>query len=402
MPGEIRHDFNKLNRLPPYVLAEVIDLMKAARRQGRDVIDLGMGNPDLPTPPHVVDKICEAARDPRNHRYSSSRGIPNLRSAICEWYARNHQVDLDPEREAIAVIGAKEGLSHFVLMTIGPGDVVLCPNPAYAIHAYSVIIAGGDLRHVPLTPDTDLIANLETAIARTWPKPKMLILSFPHNPTTTVVDRTFFERVVDFAREHDLMVLHDFAYAEVCFDGYKPPSILEVPGAKDLAIEFTSLSKSHSMAGWRVGFACGNPDMIHALARIKSYLDYGMPQAIQIGAIVALRGPQDVVRENVEEYRVRRDALVDGFGQPGEGSWKIEKPLGTMFVWARIPEPFQAMGSLDFAKKLLEEANVAVSPGIGFGEFGEGYVRFALIENRQRIRQAVRSIRRYLRQGPRA
>ncbi len=401
MAGEMRHDFHKLNRLPPYVLAEVIDLMKAARRQGRDVIDLGMGNPDLPTPPHVVDKICEAARDPRNHRYSASRGIPNLRSAICEWYARNHQVELDPEREAIAVIGAKEGLCHFVLMTIGPGDVVLCPNPAYAIHAYSVIIAGGDLRHVPLTPDTDLIANLETAIARTWPRPKMLILSFPHNPTTMVVDRAFFERVVDFARKHDLMVLHDFAYAEVCFDGYKPPSILEVPGAKDLAIEFTSLSKSHSMAGWRVGFACGNPDMIHALARIKSYLDYGMPQAIQIGGIVALRGPQDVVRENAEEYRMRRDALIDGFGKPGEGSWKIEKPLGTMFVWARIPEPFQAMGSLEFAKRLLEEANVAVSPGIGFGEFGEGHVRFSLIENRQRIRQAVRSIRRFLRQGPR-
>jgi alanine-synthesizing transaminase len=395
----MRHDFNKLNRLPPYVLAEVIDLMKAARRAGRDVIDLGMGNPDLPTPPHVVEKICEAARDPRNHRYSASRGIPNLRAAICEWYQRRHAVELDPDSEAIAVIGAKEGLSHFVLMTIGPGDVVLCPDPAYAIHAYSVIIAGGDLRHVPLTPDGDLIANLETAIARTWPKPKMLILSVPHNPTTTVVDRSFFERVVDFAREHDLMVLHDFAYAEVCFDGYQPPSILEVPGAKELAIEFTSLSKSHSMAGWRVGFACGNPEMIGALARIKSYLDYGMPQAIQIGAIVALRGPQDVVQENADEYRVRRDVLIEGLGQPGEDAWKIEKPLGTMFVWAQIPEPFRSMGSLEFAKRLLEEANVAVSPGIGFGESGEGFVRFALIENRQRIRQAVRSIRRFLREG---
>jgi alanine-synthesizing transaminase len=395
----MRHDFNKLNRLPPYVLAEVIDLMKAARRAGRDVIDLGMGNPDLPTPPHVVEKICEAARDPRNHRYSASRGIPNLRAAICEWYQRRHAVDLDPDSEAIAVIGAKEGLSHFVLMTIGPGDVVLCPDPAYAIHAYSVIIAGGDLRSVPLTPDGDLIANLETAIARTWPKPKMLILSFPHNPTTMVVDRAFFERIVEFAREHDLMVLHDFAYAEVCFDGYQPPSILEVPGAKDLAIEFTSLSKSHSMAGWRVGFACGNPEMVGALARIKSYLDYGMPQAIQIGAIVALRGPQDVVQENADEYRVRRDALIEGLGQPGEGAWKIEKPLGTMFVWAQIPEPFRSMGSLEFAKRLLEKANVAVSPGIGFGESGEGFVRFALIENRQRTRQAVRSIRKFLRQG---
>ncbi len=401
MAGRIRHDFHKLNRLPPYVLAEVIDLMKAARRAGEDIIDLGMGNPDMPTPDHVVEKICEAARDPRNHRYSASRGIPNLRAAITEWYERNHGVSLDAEHEAIAVIGAKEGLSHFVLMTIGPGDVVLCPDPAYPIHQYSTIIAGGDLRHVPLTPDTDLIAGLEHAIQRTWPQPKMLILSFPHNPTTAVVDRSFFERVVAFAKEHDLMVLHDFAYAEICFDGYKPPSILEVPGAKDVAIEFVSLSKSHSMAGWRVGFACGNPDMVHALARIKSYLDYGMPQAIQIGAIIALRGPQDVVHENCEEYRLRRDALIDGLGAPGEGAWKIEKPLGTMFVWAPIPEPFTSLGSLEFSKRLLKEAKVAVSPGIGFGQSGEGYVRFALIENRHRIRQAVRGIRRFLRDAGR-
>ena len=379
------------------MLAEVIELMKAARRAGEDNVDLVMGNPDLPTPPHVIEKICEAARDPRNHRYSASRGIPNLRAAITEWYQRRHAVELDPEHEAIAVIGAKEGLSHFVLMTIGPGDVVLCPDPAYPIHQYSVIIAGGDLRHVPLSPETDLIASLEQAMERTWPKPKMLILSFPHNPTTTVVDRTFFERVIAFAKKHDLMVLHDFAYAEVCFDGYKPPSILEVPGAKDVAIEFTSLSKSHSMAGWRVGFACGNRDMIHALGRIKSYLDYGMPQAIQIGAIVALRGPQDAVRQNEEEYRLRRDVLCDGLSKPGDGCWKIEKPLGTMFVWARIPEAFQAMGSLEFSKRLLTEAKVAVSAGVGFGANGEGYVRFALIENRHRIRQAVRGIRRYLR-----
>ena len=397
MSSRIRHDFDKLNRLPPYILAEVIDLMMAARRAGEDIIDLGMGNPDLPTPPHVVDKICEAARSPRNHRYSASRGIPNLRAAIAEWYQRRHGVELDPNSEAIAVIGAKEGLSHFVLMTIGPGDVVLCPDPAYPIHQYSVIIAGGDLRHVPLTQDGDFIASLEQAIARTWPRPKMLILSFPHNPTTQVVDRPFFERIVGFAREHDLMVLHDFAYAEVCFDGYRPPSILEVPGAKDLAIEFVSLSKSHSMAGWRVGFACGNPDMVHALARIKSYLDYGMPQAIQIGAIVALRGPQDVVAHNAEEYRQRRDVLIEGLEQPGEGCWKIEKPLGTMFVWAPIPEPLRSLGSLEFSKRLLREAKVAVSPGIGFGEAGEGYVRFALVENRHRIRQAVRGIRRFLR-----
>jgi alanine-synthesizing transaminase len=397
MSGRVRHDFDKLNRLPPYVLAEVIDLMKAARRAGADIVDLGMGNPDMPTPPHVVEKICEAAQDPRNHRYSVSRGVPNLRAAIAEWYARRHGVDLDPDSECIAVMGAKEGLSHFVLMTIGPGDVVLCPDPAYPIHPYSVIIAGGDLRHVPLTPDSDFVENLEVAMSRTWPRPKLLVLSFPHNPTTTVVDRAFFERIVAFAREHDLMVIHDFAYAEVCFDGYRPPSILEVPGAKEIAIEFTSLSKSHSMAGWRVGFACGNRDMVHALGRIKSYLDYGMPQAIQIGAIVALRGPQDVVHQNAEEYRLRRDALVEGLGHPGEGAWKIEKPLGTMFVWARLPEAFRSLGSLEFSKRLLREAGVAVSPGIGFGQSGEGYVRFALIENRHRIRQAVRGIRRCLR-----
>jgi alanine-synthesizing transaminase len=282
-------------------------------------------------------------------------------------------------------------------MTIGPGDVVLCPDPAYPIHQYSVIIAGGDLRNVPLTADTDFIANLELAFSRTWPKPKMLIISFPHNPTTQVADLAFLERIVAFARERDLMLLHDFAYAEVCFDGFRPPSILEVPGAKDIAIEFTSLSKSHSMAGWRVGFAAGNPDMIAALARIKSYLDYGMPQAIQIGAIVALRGPQDAVRENCDEYRVRRDTLIDGLGQAGDGSWKIEKPLATMFVWAPIPEPFRAMGSLEFSKRMLKEAKVAVSASVGFGESGEGFVRFALVENKHRIRQAVRGIRRFLR-----
>lgn len=395
----VRHDFHKLNRLPPYVFAEVIALMTAARRRGEDVIDLGMGNPDLPTPRHVVEKICEAAHNPRNHRYSASRGVPNLRAAITEWYQRRHGVSLDPEREAIAVIGSKEGLAHFTLMTIGPGDVVLCPDPAYPIHQYAVIIAGGDLRTVPLTPDSDFIENLETAMKRTWPKPKLLILSFPANPTTQVVDRAFFERVVDFARENDLMVVHDFAYAEICFDGYRAPSILEVPGARDVAIEFGSLSKSHSMAGWRVGFAAGNADMIHALGRIKSYLDYGMPTPIQVGAIVALRGPQDCVSEAVAVYKERRDALIDGLAAPGDGQWKIEKPLATMFVWAPIPEPLRSMGSLEFSKRLLTEAHVAVSPGVGFGEAGEGYVRFALVENRHRIRQAVRGIRRFLREA---
>jgi alanine-synthesizing transaminase len=399
MTQRIHHHFDKLNRLPPYILAEVIELMKSARRAGEDVIDLGMGNPDLPTPSHVVEKIAEAATNPRNHRYSASRGIPNLRAACTEWYQRNHGVELDPDSEAIAVIGAKEGLSHFVLMTIGPGDVVLCGDPAYPIHQYSVIIAGGDLRHVPLTPDSDFIENLEQAIARTWPKPKMLIFSFPHNPTTTVVDLGFFERIVAFAKEHDVMVLHDFAYAEVCYDGYKPPSILQVPGGKDVAIEFLSLSKSHSMAGWRVGFAAGNREMIHALARIKSYLDYGMPQAIQIGAIVALRGPQDVVAENQATYRERRDVLCDGLAAPGPGMWKIEKPLGTMFVWAQIPEPFRVLGSMEFSKRLIREAKVAVSPGLGFGQNGEGHVRFALVENKHRIRQAVRGIRRFLREA---
>lgn len=396
--NRFRHDFNKLNRLPPYILAEVTDLTRAGRRAGEDIIDLGMGNPDLPTPPHIVDKITEAAHDPRNHRYSSSPGIPNLRRGITEWYQRRHGISLDPDKEAIAVIGAKEGLSHFVLMTIGPGDVVLCPDPAYPIHQYSVIIAGGDLRHVPLTPDSDFIENLEQAVRRTWPKPKMLIVSFPANPTTHVVDLAFMQRIVDFAREHDLMVLHDFAYAEICFDGYQPPSILEVPGAKDIAIEFISLSKSHSMAGWRVGFAAGNPEMIHALRRIKSYLDYGIPQPIQIGAITALRGPQDCVTETVQEYKERRDVLIDGLGQPGPGAWKIDKPLATMFVWAQVPEPFRELGSLEFSKRLLKEAKVAVSPGVGFGETGEGYVRFALVENKHRIRQAVRGIRRFIKE----
>ncbi len=399
MSGPIRHDFNKLNRLPPYIFAQVTSLMAAARKAGEDIIDLGMGNPDLPTPPHVVEKICEAARNPRNHRYSASKGLPNLRAAITEWYKRRHDVELDPETEAIAVIGAKEGLSHFVLVAIGPGDVVLCPDPAYPIHQYSVIISGGDLRKVPLNADSDFFENLEIAVQRTWPKPKLLMLSFPANPTTQVVDKSFFERIVAFARENDLMVVHDFAYAEICFDGYKAPSILEVPNARDVAIDYGSLSKSHSMAGWRVGFAAGNRDMVQALTRIKSYLDYGMPQPIQIGAIVALRGPQDCVIEACDEYRVRRDVLIDGLSQPGEGQWKIEKPLATMFVWAPLPEAFRAMGSLEFSKRLLREAQVAVSPGIGFGEMGEGYVRFALVENRHRIRQAVRGIRRFLRES---
>ena len=394
-----RHDFHKLNRLPPYILSVVTEMTRQLRRAGEDVIDLGMGNPDMGTPQHIVDKICEAAQDPRNHRYSSSQGLPNLRAGICEWYARRHGITMDPDTEAVAVIGAKEGLSHFVLMTVGPGDVVLVPDPAYPIHQYAVIIAGADLRKVALTADSDFFANLEQAVSRTWPRPKMLIISFPANPTTHVVDLAFMARIVEFAKANDIMVVHDFAYAEIAFDGYKPPSILEVPGAKDVAIEFTSFSKSHNMAGWRVGFAVGNPQMIHALKRIKSYLDYGMPQPIQIGAITALRGPQDCVTETVEVYKERRDVLIDGLGQDGEGCWKIEKPLGTMFVWAPIPEAFRPLGSLEFSKRLLKEAGVAVSPGVGFGEAGEGFVRFALVENKHRIRQAVRGIRRFLREA---
>ncbi len=395
----IQYDFHKLRRLPPYVFAEVNALKQEARARGEDVIDLGMGNPDLPTPTHIVAKINETARNPRTHRYSASRGLPNLRAAICEWYERRHGIDLDPDAEAIAVIGSKEGLAHFVLMTIGPGDVVLCPDPSYPIHRYSVTIAGGDLRLVAMEPEADFFERLEHAMARTWPKPKMMILSFPHNPTTQVVDLAFMKRVVEFARRNDLMVLHDFAYAEVCFDGYRPPSILEVPEARDIAIEFTSLSKSHSMAGWRVGFATGNREMIDALGRIKSYLDYGIPTPIQVGAITALRGPQDCVAEAARTYRDRRDTLIDGLSAPGAGTWPIPKPLATMFVWARIPEPLRALGSLEFSKRLLREAKVAVSPGIGFGETGDDCVRFALVENRHRIRQAVRGIRRFLREA---
>ena len=395
----IRHDFHKIRRLPPYVFAEVDTLKVAARARGEDVVDLGMGNPDLPTPPHIVEKICETARVPRTHRYSASAGLPKLRAAICEWYARRHGVDLDPESEAVALLGSKEGFAHFVLMTMGPGDVALCPDPSYPIHHYAVTIAGGDLRGVPMEPDTGLLERLEAALATTWPRPKLLILSFPHNPTTKVVDLDFMVRVVELARANDLMLLHDFAYAEICFDGYRAPSVLEVPGAREVAIEFTTLSKSHSMAGWRVGFAAGNRDMIYSLRRIKSYLDYGIPTPIQVGAITALRGPQDCVEEIARSYSERRDVLIDGLGAPGPGAWEIPKPQATMFVWAQIPAPWRSAGSLEFSKRLLHEAKVAVSPGIGFGSQGDAYVRFALVENRQRIRQAVRSIRRFLRQG---
>ena len=387
----------RVTRLPPYLFGRINSLLYNKRRAGDDVIDLGMGNPSDPPEEFVIEKLAEAARDPRNHGYSKSNGIANLRREVASKYFKRFGVRLDPDEEVIVCLGSKEGFSHMCLAMMGPGDTAIVPAPYFPIHVYSVALASGNVIALEVRDSERFLQNVAYTCEHLYPKPKLLILSFPANPTGQVVDRAFFEKIVEFARENDLMVVHDFAYAEVCFDGYKPPSILEVPGAKEIAIEFTSLSKSHSMAGWRVGFACGNRDMVHALGRIKSYLDYGMPQAIQIGAIVALRGPQDVVAQNAEEYRLRRDALCEGLGHPGEGAWKIEKPLGTMFVWARLPEALRSLGSLEFSKRLLREAHVAVSPGVGFGSSGEGYVRFALIENRHRIRQAVRGIRRFLR-----
>jgi alanine-synthesizing transaminase len=383
-------EFRRMDRLPPYMFKVVDKLKMDLRREGVDIVDFGMGNPDLSTPRHIVEKLVEAAQKPQNHRYSASAGITKLRHAIADWYKKRWGVDIDPEEEAIATIGVKEGLSHLVLATTSPGDVVFAPNPTYPIHPYSVIIAGGDLRSIPIGPDRDFFDDLLAATKQTWPAPKMLIISFPHNPTTTVVDRAFFEKIVDFCREHDMIVIHDFAYADLVFDGYTPPSFLQIPGAKEIGVEFFTLSKSYSMPGWRVGFCVGNPDLIAALRRIKSYLDYGMFQPIQIAAIIALNGPYDCVQEIVETYRQRRDALVDGLNRVG---WPIEKPKGTMFVWAKIPQQYLKMGSIEFAKMLMVKARVAVSPGIGFGQYGDDHVRFALIENPHRIGQAVRGIK---------
>jgi len=386
-------EFKRIKRLPPYVFAIVNDLKVRARGRGEDIIDFGMGNPDLATPPHIVDKLCEAARNPRNHRYSASRGITKLRHAICEWYRRRYAVALDPDTEVIATIGAKEGLSHLALAIVEPGDVALVPNPTYPIHGYSVVIAGGDVRHVRLGPGEDFFGNLLAAFRESWPQPKLLILSFPHNPTTAVVDLDFFSKVVGFAQDHDLIVIHDFAYADLAFDGYAAPSFLQAPGAKEVGVEFFTLSKSYNMPGWRVGFAVGNPRIIAALTRIKSYLDYGMFQPIQIASIIALNGPQECVGEIVQTYASRRDVLCEGLGRIG---WKIEKPRGTMFVWAGIPDQYRMLGSLEFSKFLLEQARVAVSPGIGFGQYGDEYVRFALVENEHRTRQAIQGIKRVL------
>ncbi len=385
--------FARLDRLPPYVFATVNQAKMDARHAGEDIVDLGMGNPDQATPQHIVDKLVEAAQKPQNHRYSASMGIKKLRMAISDWYKRRFDVDIDPETEAIATIGAKEGLSHLMLVTTGPGDVVFAPNPTYPIHPYSAIISGADVRGIPVGPEHDFFENLINATKQTWPKPKALIISYPHNPTTETVDLEFFQKIVDFARAHDILVIHDLAYADLVFDGYRPPSLLQAKGAKEVGVEFYSLSKSYNMPGWRVGFCVGNRETVHALRRIKSYLDYGIFQPIQIAAIIALNGPQDCVTEIVETYRSRRDALIRGLERIG---WKIPAPKATMFVWGKIPEPYREMGSLEFSKLLISEAKVAVSPGIGFGEYGDEYVRFSLIENNMRINQAVRGIKKML------
>jgi alanine-synthesizing transaminase len=386
----VNDDFPRIKRLPPYVFNIVNDLKAKARARGEDIIDFGMGNPDQPAPPHVIEKLIEAAQRPDTHRYSVSRGIPRLRKAICDWYQRQFDVTLDPEIETIVTIGSKEGLAHLALATVGPGDAILVPNPAYPIHPYGFVISGADIRHVPLVPGGDFFAELEKSVKDSWPKPKMLVLNFPGNPTTQCVDLEFFEKVVAFAKEHQIWVVHDLAYGEITFDGYKAPSILQVPGAIDVAVEFYTLSKTYNMPGWRVGFMSGNPTLVAALARMKSYLDYGMFTPIQVAAIAALDGPQECVAEIVETYKKRRDVLCDGLNSIG---WKVEKPKATMFVWAQIPEKYREMGSLEFTKKLLQEAKVAVSPGIGFGEYGDDHVRFGLIENEHRTRQAIRGIR---------
>jgi len=382
--------FHRISRLPPYVFNIVNDLKAKARAAGEDIIDFGMGNPDQPTPDHIVNKLIEASRRPDTHRYSVSKGIPRLRKAICNWYKTRFDVDLDPETEAIVTIGSKEGLAHLALATLGPGDVVLVPNPAYPIHPYGVVIAGADLRHIPVTPGSDFFEELQKAIVDCWPKPKMLILNYPGNPTSECVELDFFEKVVAIAKEHNIWVVQDIAYADIVFDGYKAPSILQVPGAKDIAVEFFSMSKSYNMPGWRVGFMCGNKELVAALARIKSYLDYGTFAPIQIAAIAALEGPQECVHEIAKMYEKRRDVLCDGLNAAG---WPVVKPKATMFVWAPIPDAYKEMGSLEFSKKLLAEAQVAVAPGIGFGQYGDDHVRFGLIENEHRTRQAVRGIR---------
>ena len=382
--------FPRIERLPPYVFNITAELKMAARHRGEDVIDMSMGNPDGPTPPHIVEKLVEAASRPTTHGYSVSKGIPRLRKAITDWYARRYQVQFDPDSEAIVTIGSKEGLAHLMLATLDAGDTVLVPNPSYPIHIYGAVIAGANIRSVCMTPGTDFFQELERAVRESIPKPKMMILGFPSNPTAQCVELSFFERVVALAREHNIIVVHDLAYADICFDGYQAPSIMQVPGAREVAVEFFTMSKSYNMAGWRVGFMVGNAELVNALARIKSYHDYGTFTPIQVAAIAALDGPQDCVTEVVQKYQSRRDVLVKGLHEAG---WMVENPKASMYVWAHIPEQYRAKGSLEFAKRILEEAKVAVSPGIGFGDYGDEYVRFALIENEQRTRQAVRGIK---------
>ena len=383
-------EFERLKRLPPYVFNITTELKMAARRRGEDIIDFGMGNPDGPTPKHIVDKLIETISRPDTHGYSVSRGIPRLRRAICHWYQRRYGVEFDPESEAIVTIGSKEGIAHLALATLGRGDTVLVPNPSYPIHIYGPVIAGGDIRHVPITPDGDFFAELETAIHTSFPKPRMLILNFPSNPTAQCVELPFFEKIVALAREHGIWVVHDLAYADITFDGWKAPSIMQVPGARDVAVEFFTMSKSYNMAGWRIGFMVGNKELVYALSRIKGYHDYGTFTPIQVAAIAALEGPQDCVNAIAMNYQRRRDVLVKGMHEAG---WPVDVPKASMYVWARIPDAYRALGSLEFTKKLLAQAKVSVSPGVGFGEFGDGYVRFAMIENENRTRQAVRGIK---------
>ncbi|MGH9195172.1 MAG: aminotransferase class I/II-fold pyridoxal phosphate-dependent enzyme, partial [Acidimicrobiia bacterium] len=384
-------EFRRIENLPPYVFGTVNERKLAARRSGEDIVDLGFGNPDIPSPQPAVEKLIEAAQNPRNHRYSVSRGLPNLRKAAADRYRRRFGVDLDPDTEVIATIGAKEGLSHLMWVLVGPGDVAVVPEPSYPIHIYAPVLAGADVRRAPVTSDELYFETLDRIFREAWPRPRVIIVSFPHNPTTVCVDLPFFERLVAFASQRGVFVVHDFAYADVHFDGYIPPSILQVSGAKDVAVELYTLTKGHSMPGWRMGFLVGNAGAVAALAKLKSYLDYGTFQPIQIASIIALNEGDDYVTEVNEIYNSRRDALIDGLNRSG---WKVERPLGTMFVWAPIPDPYLEMGSMEFTLDLLDRAKVAVSPGIGFGPSGDGHVRFALVENEHRIGQAVRGIRK--------
>ena len=386
--------FRRIERLPPYVFNIIGELKQQARAAGEDIIDFGMGNPDQPTPDHIVEKLIETARRGDTHGYSQSKGIPRLRKAICDWYQRRFDVTLDPSSEAIVTLGSKEGLAHLALATTGPGDAILVPNPSYPIHPYGFVISGADIRHVPMGDnEEDFFAELEKGIQTSWPRPKMLVLNFPSNPTAQCVELEFYERIIKIAREHSIWVIQDLAYADLCYDGYVAPSILQVEGAREVAVEFFSMSKSYNMPGWRVGFCVGNSVLVAALARMKSYLDYGMFTPIQVAAIAALEGDQTCVSEIRDMYQSRRDVLCSGLNAVG---WPVTPPKATMFVWAKIPQAYEEMGSVEFSKKLLTEAQVAVSPGIGFGEYGEGYVRFGLIENEHRTRQAIRNIKRMI------